>query len=273
MGALQRIMSGLPKLSVITVVLNEPDRLRETIESVIRQDYENIEYIIKDGGSCDDTLGIIKEFADRFGFIRYVTAMDSGIYDAMNTALLMASGDVIHFLNAGDRFASADVVSRAMSVMRRENADIVFGDIMYENEDGTLDVRRYPQSCASKLYYLTGDCINHQVIFADRSLFRDNWFDASLKICADREWMLRVGAYTPKMRMKALGFVIAVYPLDGYSTIDKERYKTEADMCIKKYLLPGYPIYALFGFFRRHGIIADMLHRLYRCILIEKVSK
>lgn len=252
------------KLTVITIVYNAVDRIKSTMESVLGQDYDDIDYIIKDGGSDDGTLDIIREYAQKFSNIRFISESDSGIYDAMNVAVKMASGDVIHFLNAGDRFDSKTVVSRAMNVMAEKSSDIVYGDVLYENPDGTTDVRAYPQSCSSRLYYLTGDAINHQVMFARRSLFENNLFDTSFIICADREWMLRIGAYTPKRKMTALSFVIARYPLDGVSVINKELYKSEADACIKKYMPLGYPVYFIFEFFRSQKKLSKWLHELYK---------
>ena len=187
----------------------------------------------------------------------------------MNIALGMVTGDVVEFLNAGDRFASQDVVSTAMRVMAESGSDIVYGDVIYEYPDGTRSVRTYPQSCSKKSYYLTGDVINHQVMFAKRSLFRDNLFDISYKICADREWMLRIGAYTPNRKMTALGFPVAIYPYDGASLIHKDVYKKEADRCIKQHIPWGYPIYAFFELVRSNKVSSGLLHRVYKRIFIK----
>ena len=254
------------QLTVITVVYNAADRIKATIESVISQDYDNIEFIIKDGGSTDGTLCTVNDYADRFDNISVITGKDRGIYDAMNIALSAASGDVVEFLNAGDRFVSSDTVSKAMAVMSETGADIVYGDVIYENPDGTTNVRTYPQSCSSRFYFLTGDCINHQVMFTRNELFIGEDFDTSFKICADREWMLRAGAYRPKRRMSALGFAVAIYPLDGASVVNRELYKREADICIKSYMPWGYPIYALFDLFRSNGFLSVILHNIYERI-------
>ena len=251
------------KLTVVTVVYNECERIKDTIESVVGQDYCEIEYIIKDGGSTDGTLEIVEEYVSRDDRIKCVVGEDKGIYDAMNIGLEEATGDVIEFLNAGDRFASLDTVSKAIAVMSENGSDIVYGDVIYESPEGTTNIRTYPQSCSSRFYYLTGDCINHQVIFAKKELFIGSNFDTSFKICADREWMLRVGAYRPKCRMSALGFVVAIYPLDGASVINKELYKKEADICIKRYMPWGYPVYALFELFRSSRVLSGILHSLY----------
>ena len=262
----------MSKVSVITVVYNAADRIEETIRSVVSQDYADIEYIIKDGGSADGTLAIAAQYAKQYPYIKLVSGPDKGIYDAMNIAAAMSTGEVIEFLNAGDRFAAPDVVSRAMAVMTSSGSDIVFGDLMYENPDGTTDIRTYPQSCAKRIYYLTGDVINHQVIFARRALLGNKPFDTSLRICADREWMMRIGAYTPKMKMTSLGFIVAVYPLDGMSVINKERYRKEAVICIRRHMPWGYPLFAVFELFRSNKVLAKLLHRLYELLYLSKAN-
>ena len=261
---------GNTRLTVITVVYNAANRLQATIDSVIGQDYDNIEYIIKDGGSTDGTLELIKSEAAEHVNISWYTGKDDGIYDAMNIALSHATGDVIEFLNAGDRFAAPDVVSKAMNVMSETGSDVVYGDVLYENPDKTTDVRAYPVSCSRKIYFLTGDAINHQVMFAKRKLFDGFVFDTSYRICADREWMMRAGVYRPKCRMTALGFVVAKYPLDGISVLQSDVYKQEAEKCIRKYMPMGYPLYALFEFCRSNRILAGMLHFIYKCIYCKK---
>ncbi len=258
------------KLTVISVVYNEADRIADTIASVTGQDYDNIEYIIKDGGSTDGTLEIIKNSADRFNNIKYVSESDRGLYDAMNIALDMATGDVVHFLNAGDRFVSPDVVSKALAVMKSVKADMVFGNVIYEGASGEHTRRMFPQYCTHRLYYLTGDVINHQVLFLRKELFDKEKFDISYRICADREWMLRIRAYAPVRKMVSLGFYVAIYPVDGISTVETEIYSREAGMCIRRHMLWGYPVYALFKLARSHARSARLLHRIYNLLFVER---
>ena len=259
----------MTKVTVITVVYNAADKIGDTIESVIGQDYPDVVYIIKDGGSDDGTLEIIQSYADRYDHIRLITGKDGGIYEAMNIAVSNATGDVVEFLNAGDRFVSEEAISRAIAVMDETGSDIVFGDILYENPDGTTSVRTYPQSCAGSLYYLTGDSINHQGIFAKISLLKDNPFDTTMQICADREWLMRIGKIRPRKKMTSLGFTVAIYPLDGASVFNKDVYKKEAEICVKKHFPVGYPVYAAFEFVRSNKVLAGLLHKVYKLLYIK----
>ncbi len=261
-------MEGL-KITVITVVYNAAPLLQATIDSVTSQDYDNIEYIIKDGGSKDGTLDIIVENAKKYPYIRYVSEIDQGLYYAMNTALDMATGDVVEFLNAGDRFASKDVISRAIKIMEKTGADVVYGDIIYESPDGGMLKRVFPSSCSLRAYYLTGDSINHQAMFIKMSLFSESRFDTSFRICADREWMMRSKIWRPKRQMVPLGFLVAIYPVGGISDVEKERYKEEASLCIRKHMPWGYPIFALFELFRNNDKLARLLHKIYNLLYVR----
>ena len=260
-------------MTIVTVVKNDASGIKKTIDSVIEQDYGNIEYVIKDGGSADGTLEIIKDAASAYPFIRYVSSKDSGIYDAMNQAMRLVTGDYVNFLNSGDYFASSFVISRVALAAAESRAAALYGDIIYINEDGSEELRKYGKFCANRLYFLTGDCINHQALFVAAKLLRREHFDISYSICADREWMLRVGLHDRRMKMKCLGFPIAFYPLDGASVINKAAYRAEADRCIREHMRAGYPVFAFFEFLRNNKKLADLLHRVYRAVLIDKDYK
>lgn len=253
----------------MTVVLNAAQKLQKTIDSVLSQDYGSIEYIIKDGGSTDGTLEIIKEAAAGCPFIKYISTPDNGIYDAMNKALRMVTGDYVHFLNSGDYYASDKVLSRVAAEAETSRALVLYGDIIYINADGSEELRKYGPLCAERFYYLTGDCINHQAIFAAAKLFHRASFDTSFSICADREWMLRIGMYRGRMRMQCMGFPVAYYALDGVSVVNKKEYSKEADECIWQYMRWGYPVFAFFEFMRKNGVLSGVLHGVYRKLFIR----
>ena len=104
-------MRNKPLVSIVTVVYNGENFLEETIKSVINQTYENIEYIIIDGGSTDGTVDIIKKYEDKINY--WVSEKDAGIYDAMNKGIEAFKGDYINFLNAGDSYVNNEVLNRA----------------------------------------------------------------------------------------------------------------------------------------------------------------
>jgi hypothetical protein len=127
--------AGLPKVSVVTVTRNCADLLEETIESVIAQDYPDLEYQVIDGVSTDGTLEIIRRHADRLS--GWLSEPDLGTYDAMNKAALQASGKYILFMNAGDRFFGADALTRAVADAPAD-ADFIIGHHIYQRpEKGT----------------------------------------------------------------------------------------------------------------------------------------
>ena len=118
-----------PLVSVITVVLNGEKYLEETIKSVINQNYDNVEYIIIDGGSTDGTLDIIKKYEDKIDY--WVSEKDRGIYDAMNKGIDLANGDWINFMNAGDGFANMKILKRVFEKISDE--DLIYSDTILKN--------------------------------------------------------------------------------------------------------------------------------------------
>ena len=88
------------KLSIVTVTLNDEDTIEQTIESVLNQNYPNLEYIVIDGGSTDGTINILNKYKDKFKYFK--SSADQGVYDAMNKGIAQASGELIGFVNGGD---------------------------------------------------------------------------------------------------------------------------------------------------------------------------
>lgn len=114
------------KISVITVVFNDVENIRKTMDSFFSQTWEDKEYIVIDGGSTDGTLDVIKEYADRLAF--WCSEKDSGIYDAMNKGVLKASGDWINILNCGDYYCSENSLKDAITSVDTKNADVIYGN-------------------------------------------------------------------------------------------------------------------------------------------------
>ena len=119
-----------PKVSVITATYNDKENLRRIIRQVSSQSYENIEYIIVDGGSSDGTLEVIREAEELFGErLKWISEPDKGIYDALNKGIRMASGDILGC--CFDEYAGPDVLARMVDIMEREQTDGVHGDLYY----------------------------------------------------------------------------------------------------------------------------------------------
>lgn len=267
------------KFTIITVCYNAEKVIQATIESVLNQTYPTIEYILVDGGSDDSTLDIIKRiFADynhhNDMVIKMVSEPDNGLYDAMNKGVGMATGDYIYFLNAGDIFADVNVIENISTCANPNQKEILFGHVIYSYPDNTRVLRKYGKWCAKPMYYLTGDSINHQCIFASRSCFDIFKFDAErFKVCADREWMMSM--MKEKIPFVATDISICIYSLDenSVSIVNSDIQWKEAEWCIKEHFKWGTPIFHFFMFFREHKGLADVLHSFYERIFLEEYNK
>ena len=120
------------KISIITATYNSETTIADTINSVLSQDYSDIEYLVIDGGSSDATLDIVKANASRFGGrLRWISENDHGIYDAMNKGIRMATGDIVGILNSDDYYTSNDVLSTYANAFKTSKVDAVYGDIHF----------------------------------------------------------------------------------------------------------------------------------------------
>jgi len=180
------------KISIITSVYNCKDTISDAIESVISQTYEKIEYIIVDGASTDGTMKIIRKYENKISIIS--SRPDDGIYDGFNRGIAMATGDIIGFLHADDIYEDRDVVKKIVSVFKQEQADAVYGDLVYVHHEDTDKITRFWKSGKFSHHKLKrGWMPPHPVFFVKRELYEKHGvFDKTLKIAADYDFMLRV---------------------------------------------------------------------------------
>jgi len=125
------------KVSIITVCFNSVATIEETIQSVLAQDYPDIEHIVIDGGSTDGTLDLIERYKDRLG--GYISEPDGGIYDAMNKGIKLASGDIIGTLNSDDFYSSNSIVSQIAAAFEDNSIDAVYGDVVIVSPKNTFN--------------------------------------------------------------------------------------------------------------------------------------
>ncbi len=182
-------------ISIITATYNSGQTLTDTLESVLRQSYTDIDYVIVDGGSKDNTLDIIRRYEPRFeGRMRWISESDKGIYDAMNKGVRMATGDVVGLLNSDDFYTSNDVLEHVARALSDPNVDAVYGDIHYVNDDDlTHCVRYYSSRVFSRGLMRLGFMPAHPSFYCRRTIYEKyGLFDTSLRVAADFENLLRL---------------------------------------------------------------------------------
>jgi glycosyltransferase involved in cell wall biosynthesis len=181
------------KISVITATWNSGATLRNTIESVLSQNYQDFEHIIVDGNSTDNTLDIVKEFESKYnGRLKWISEKDNCLYDAMNKGIRMASGDVIGILNSDDFYSSSEILSRVANEL--SDVDAVYGDIHYVNDCNLKKPVRYYSSSFFKPWMMRlGFMPAHPSFYCKKSIYQQyGLFDVSFKVAADFEQLLRL---------------------------------------------------------------------------------
>lgn len=183
------------KISIVTATWNSGATLCHTMRSVLSQSYSNIEHIIVDGGSTDNTMEIVHELEPEYqGRLRHISERDKGIYDAMNKGIAMATGDVIGILNSDDFYTSPDVLEQVAKVMADSEIDAVYGDIHYVNDDDLNKcVRYYSSRFFSRKLMQLGFMPAHPSFYCRKSVYdRFGTFSLDYKIGADFENLLRL---------------------------------------------------------------------------------
>jgi glycosyltransferase len=177
-------------ISLITPTLNNAETIIDTLESVKNQSYPNIEHIIIDGGSKDDTLSIIKQFPH---VKILISEYDKGIYDAMNKGLSKATGDIIGILNADDFYVHNNVIQSIVDIFNKEKCDTLYADLVVVDKNDDAKIVRYWKSGkfnTRKMLY--GWTPPHPTFFARRQVYQKyGYFRPEFQISGDYELMLR----------------------------------------------------------------------------------
>jgi len=203
---------------VVTVCYNSATTIRDTIESVLSQKHKNIECIVVDGGSTDETVAIVKAFGDKIS--KLIVEPDEGIYDAMNKGIKASTGELVGILNSDDIYYSVDSLSCiAKTFEHNRELEIVFGDIIYTRINEVNKIVRYYSSKYFKPWKLRfGWMPPHQATYVKREAYlRYGLYKIDYKIAADYEMFIRWLAIE-KLAYRRINKIIVNMRMGGVST-------------------------------------------------------
>ena len=180
----------LPLVTIITVVYNNQLYLEEAINSVINQSYSNLEYIIIDGGSTDQTLDIIRRYEDRLDY--WISERDEGLYDAMNKGIALARGEIIGILNSDDLYFETTTVANIVKEYQKVQQPCVIYGSLYKFAADHPTVSLHRGDLSDRAFQTANILINHPTCFVHRSLYAEfGVFKPEFEVGADRELMMR----------------------------------------------------------------------------------
>lgn len=215
-----------PKLSIVTVTYNAAQVVRETLESVIMQTYPNIEYIIIDGGSNDGTQDIIQRY--RKDISHFASEPDRGTYDAMNKAIDIATGEWIHFINAGDYYVGRTTLSDIFARPVEGNVDFIYGDYIWKGDRNEVRVPARPLDLMWQRI-----SFSHQSLIVRTSLMKQKKFDLRWKIVSDYNFYF--SCYMEGCNFFQVNFPISVFRAGGLSDVNFLLRTYERWKVVKRY--------------------------------------
>lgn len=197
-----------PKVSIITPTYNRGHLIEDTIKSVLNQTYKNIEYIVVDGMSSDNTVEILKKYRDK-GELQYISEKDDGMYYAINKGIKLAHGDIISYLNSDDRYFPWTVQKAVETFQQYREVDMIFGDSLVvdvRNKENRLNI----YASFRKYWLPLGGVICQPTVFLRKGVFdKIGLFNNDFKYLADCEFWLRVNI-SMNMRIRKVDEVMAM---------------------------------------------------------------
>jgi glycosyltransferase involved in cell wall biosynthesis len=250
------------KLSIITINYNNAEGLRKTMESVLAQTYTEIEYIIVDGASTDGSVDVIRELATR-PTIKWVSEKDTGIYNAMNKGIRMATGEYIEILNSGDILFDANVTQRMIERLdqinskREENVGILYGNMIKVNAAGKVVGKSgYTEYSLRQFYSST---LNHDCAYIRRDLFEEyGLYDEQLKIVSDWKWYLQAIGLG-KVKPEYVDIDVTIFDDGGISETNLTLRNAERRKVLEEVLPP-----AVLWDYDTHAFEMEQMKRLRR---------
>jgi glycosyltransferase len=217
------------KVSIITISYNSAETIEDTIKSVVSQDYPNIEYIIIDGASKDETLTIVGQYKDKIA--KVISEKDKGIYDAMNKGVDHATGDIIGILNSDDYYYDESVISEVVRLFEQEQTDGLYADLVYVDRADPDRVIRYWKSGSYKDgKFLRGWMPPHPTFFVKREVYEKyGLYSTDLRSAADYEFMLRV-IHKHKISLSYMPRILTKMRVGGMSNVSlKNRWRANME--------------------------------------------
>jgi len=236
----------MPSLSIITANLNNASGLALTIRSIASQTFKNIELIVIDGSSTDESINVISQF--QHSIAKWVSETDTGIYNAQNKGINIATGDYCLFLNSGDYLADNKVVENIFAMENDE--DIIYGDLLLVKNVGKPELLKSPDRIG-KLKMLK-DTLWHPVSFIRRKLFLEyGMYDERFKIVGDYEFFVRT-LIKIKVKYKHVPIAVSVFDTTGISSnplfrkqLEQERKEVQ-DIYFNPFILFFFRLYSKF---------------------------
>ena len=243
----------LPKISIITPSLNQGKFLEETILSVLNQNYPNLEYVIIDGGSTDNSVAIIKRYQKHLTY--WISEQDNGQADAINKGFEKTTGDIINWINSDDLLAAGSLNSLTKEIRKNPNADFYFGDYLIIDKNGReLFSRKTPPYNFNTLFY--GRQLSSQpAVFFKRNILESiGYLDESLDFCMDTEFWIRAAQMGAKFHQ--------IKSLLGISRMHGESKTTRMQKILHEEHKMVVRRYKSLSFFKGHNIAENVYYIL-----------
>ena len=205
------------KITIITVVFNGAKYIRSAIQSILSQDYDNIEYIVIDGSSTDGTVDIVKEYQDKISV--FISEPDEGIYDAMNKGIALATGNVIGILNSDDFYIDEFVIEKVVKEFDEKGVDSVYADLVFVSPNNLeKTIRYYDSNHFNPSRFAYGWTPAHPTFFVKKEIYdKYGVFRTDFKIAADFDILARF-LYTQKISYSYMQEVLVKMRVGGVST-------------------------------------------------------
>ena len=247
-------------LSLVTINRNNAAGLEKTLQSVVSQTFKDFEYIIVDGASSDGSVEVIKKYEPQFLHLKWVSEPDSGIYNAMNKGIRMASGNYIQILNSADCLAAPDVTERMLAALEKAGQpSVLYGNMVKCFPDGKKVV---DQSFAGQEITMRGmfsGTLNHDPAYIRRDLFEKyGYYDETLKIVSDWKWYLQAIVFGTE-KPQYVDIDVTLFDMMGISETNLDLSKTERKKVLET-MLPK----AILADYEQYNFPIDQIERLQR---------